>query len=115
MYDLIYGGDVQHLSVDVLRGYAKKIGLDMDRFDADMNSQKAQQAIYLDKGLGRTIKLWGTPSYFVNGRRVTDRSPAGIRAMITEEIARIKGPATAGASAGGAKPGGVPGASANGS
>ena len=90
MYDLIYGGNIDESGVEVLRGYARKLGLDMARFEADMGSPKAEQAVLFDKQIGRTIKLGGTPAYFVNGRRVDDRSPAGIRALIVEEIAKSK-------------------------
>jgi protein-disulfide isomerase len=90
MHNLIYSGNIDESGVEVLRGYAQKLGLDMARFDADMTSAKAQQAVLFDKQAGRTIKLGGTPAYFVNGRRVNDRSPAGVRALIVEEIAKSK-------------------------
>lgn len=90
MHNLIYGGNIDESGVEVLRGYAQKLGLDMARFDADMSSPKAEQAVLFDKQVGRTIKLGGTPAYFVNGRRVNDRSPAGVRALIVEEIAKSK-------------------------
>jgi protein-disulfide isomerase len=90
MHDLIYGGDISSISAESLRSYAQQIGLDMARFDADMASRKADQAIMYDKQLGRTIKLSGTPSFFVNGRRVTDRSQGAIRTVVLEEIAKNK-------------------------
>jgi len=90
MHDLIYGGDITQISIEELRGYAEKLGLDMARFDADMTSTKAAQMVGLDKQLGKAIKIAGTPAYFVNGRRAPDRSPATIRAMVAEEIAKLK-------------------------
>jgi protein-disulfide isomerase len=90
MHDLIYAGDINQITSEDLRRYAKQIGLDMDRFEADMASPKAEQAIAVDKRLARTMKIGGTPAYFVNGRRVTDRSPAGVRAMVDAELAKRK-------------------------
>lgn len=90
MHNLIYGGNIDENNVEALRGYAQRLGLDMARFDADMSSPKAQQVVVFDKQAGRKIKLGGTPSYFVNGRRVDNGSAVGVRAMVVEEIAKRK-------------------------
>lgn len=90
MHDLIYGGDIAQIPVETLRGYAEKLGLDVQRFDEDMNSPKAAHAISFDKMLGKRLKVGGTPVYFVNGKRLTNNSPAGLRAMVAEEIAKTK-------------------------
>lgn len=90
MHDLIYAGNIQQLTVEVLRGYAQKLGLDMEQFDADMSSPKSVQAVGFDKILGKGMKVSGTPTYFVNGRRVTDRSPGAVRAKVASEIAKLK-------------------------
>jgi protein-disulfide isomerase len=90
MHDLIFGGGVENVGADTLHGYAEKLGLDMARFDADVASPRAQQSIMFDKQIGRTIKLFGTPSYFINGKRAEDRSLPGMRARINAEIAKSK-------------------------
>lgn len=90
MHDLIYRGDIAQLPVEKLRGYAEQLGLDMPRFDEDMKSLKAAQAVTLDKQLGKRIKVGGTPAYFVNGKRFDGRSPAALRALIAQEIADRK-------------------------
>jgi protein-disulfide isomerase len=86
MHDTIYSGDIQNLSPEVLRGYAQRIGLDMARYDADIASDKATQAISFDKMLAKASKVGGTPTYFVNGKRVSDASPASVRAKVQQEI-----------------------------
>jgi protein-disulfide isomerase len=55
-----------------------------------MNSFKAAHGVNLDKQLGKRIKVGGTPSYYVNGRRFDGRSAAALRAVIAEEIAKRK-------------------------
>jgi protein-disulfide isomerase len=90
MHDLIYRGNITEIPVATLRGYAQQLGLDMERFDADMNSPKASRAVSLDKHLGKRLKIGGTPAYFVNGKRLIERSPAGLRAMVAQEIANAK-------------------------
>lgn len=86
MHDAIYSGDIQQLPPAVLRGYAERIGLDMARYDADVASDKARQAVAFDKMVGKSARVNGTPTYFVNGKRVQDASPQGVRAKVREEL-----------------------------
>lgn len=86
MHDAIYAGDIQRLSPEILRGYAQGIGLDMAKYDADVASDKATQAVSFDKMLAKASKVGGTPTYFVNGKRVSDASAASVRAKVQQEI-----------------------------
>ena len=86
MHDTIYSGDIQNLSPEILRGYAQRIGLDMAKYDADLASEKATQAVSFDKMLAKASKVGGTPTYFVNGKRVSDASAASVRAKVQQEI-----------------------------
>jgi len=105
MYDLIYAGDIRDLTPEVLRGHAEQLGLDLERYEADAESPKAAQAVAWDKAMGRRFRVGGTPTYYVNGRLVPERTPAAVHKMVAEEIAKVKpGQASHG-----------PGASANGS
>ena len=97
MHDLIYRGEIQNLSSDVLRGYAEKIGLDMARYDADLASPKAAQTVSIDKALGKRMKVGGTPTYFVNGKRVTERGPGAVRSKVVAEMAAVKAGTSQGA------------------
>lgn len=51
-----------------LEGHAQKLGLDMARFRADMQSDKAREAIERDKAEADRNGLRGTPFILVNGR-----------------------------------------------
>ncbi|AKT44097.1 uncharacterized protein CMC5_083370 [Chondromyces crocatus] len=51
-----------------LLGYARKLGLDMKRFQADMESEAAMQAIAHDKEAANKAGLRGTPHILINGR-----------------------------------------------
>ncbi len=90
MHDLIYAGDIRQITPEVLRGYAQQIGLDMERYNADVASKQAAQAVAMDKALGRRIKVPGTPTFFVNGRLVRERTPAAVEKAVADEIARVK-------------------------
>jgi protein-disulfide isomerase len=56
-----------------LRGYAKQIGLDMERFDRDYGRGKLEKRIQADIKEGRRIQVTGTPTLFLNGKRVRKR------------------------------------------
>ena len=38
----------------------------------------------------RNAEVSGTPTLFVNGRRVTDRSPQALQNLINQELAKAK-------------------------
>jgi len=58
------------LTPERIKGLAKKVGLDLTQFDADMRSEAVVDAVRADQKLGQRVKLEATPSIYVNGRRV---------------------------------------------
>ncbi len=52
-----------------IEGFAKKLGLDMDKFKADWVSNETKDKVAKDKELGARIGISGTPSIYVNGRK----------------------------------------------
>jgi protein-disulfide isomerase len=75
--------------VPIFVDYAKQIGMDPDRFMKDLNGEQVAQRIFQDGKRVHALGLRGTPSFFVNGKEVTDAhfSPDGLRQMIKEAIA----------------------------
>ena len=57
----------QHLEEDDLVGYGRAIGLDIDRFRADMASVRATERIEADRKLADSLGVKGTPTLFVDG------------------------------------------------
>jgi formate-nitrite transporter family protein len=51
-----------------LRGYAKKIGLDMERFDSEMASGVYVRQILKNRNLSMVNGVSGAPTFFVNDR-----------------------------------------------
>ncbi|HEU4870926.1 MAG TPA: thioredoxin domain-containing protein [Pyrinomonadaceae bacterium] len=58
------------LGVESLKAYACEVGLDPDRFEAALDSGKFAPLVQLDIDDGIKLGLKGTPSLFINGRRV---------------------------------------------
>ena len=60
------------LSPDNITAYAQMIGLNMDRFNADINDKKIETMIDASLQIGTQVELTGTPSFFINGIRFED-------------------------------------------
>lgn len=58
------------LTPERIKGFAKKVGLDIVQFEADTRSEAVVDAVRADQKLGQRVKLEATPSIYVNGRRV---------------------------------------------
>lgn len=72
MHDLIFG-DFKNLSDEMFKEFAQKLNLDMTRFITDYNSAKYDKLIQQDISLGRSAGVGGTPSLFINGKRMQRR------------------------------------------
>ena len=72
----------------IFEGYAKQIGLDIDRFRRDLQSEAVAQRIFQDGKRGHSLGVKGTPTVFLNGREVPFESlPAEkLRVLIQMEI-----------------------------
>ncbi|MBK7396836.1 MAG: thioredoxin domain-containing protein [Myxococcales bacterium] len=68
MHDLLFTHQDQLGNPDI-EGYAKKLGLDLDKFRADWVSADTKDRVAKDKELGGRIGVSGTPSIYVNGRK----------------------------------------------
>jgi protein-disulfide isomerase len=73
----------------ILDSYAREIGLDVDKFDEALlnTSQNGVQAkIDRDKELGGKADVTGTPTWFVNGKRVDQATDDQIRTAIDSAL-----------------------------
>jgi protein-disulfide isomerase len=93
MHDMIYENQkTWHEAFDVrpiFEGYATKIGLDLDRFRRDIDSDVVQQRIFLDGKRGHSLGVTGTPTVFLNGRELPFESldPVKLHALINAVVA----------------------------
>ena len=85
MHDIIFKNN-RELSYDKLKEYAGQVGLDVARWEKDYNSPDVQQAIDKELADGRAADVQGTPTFFVNGKRVADRSLEGFKQMIDDAL-----------------------------
>jgi protein-disulfide isomerase len=75
------------LDVDSLKGYAGKLGLDQATFNSCVDSKKHAAEVQSDFDAGRTYDVTGTPTFFINGRKVVGaQSFATLQKIIDEEL-----------------------------
>ena len=92
----------QALGLEELKGHAKELGLNMAKFEADMNAPTAAASIKEDQALATRLAARGTPHFFVNGFRLRGAQPAPkFIEIIDRELARAKAKIAAGTPAAG--------------
>ena len=74
MHDILFENQ-QKLGAEDLRGYARKIGLDLDRWQACADSEDALEAVRRDVEQGIALQVRGTPTFFVNRTRLVGGLP----------------------------------------
>jgi predicted DsbA family dithiol-disulfide isomerase len=79
----------QHLEPDDLEGYAKTLGLDVDRFKADMQSPDTKARLDADRKLADDLHVKGTPTIYIDGREYDSKVDLG--EWLDQEIAARKG------------------------
>src|SRR5437763_14269147 len=85
MHDIAFKNN-RELSYDKLKEYAGQTGLHVARWEKYFNAPEVQQQIEKDMADGRAADVQGTPTFFVNGKRVSDRSLEGFKQMIDEAL-----------------------------
>ena len=75
------------LSPEDINGIATKLGLDIVRFKKDMESDSIKQKLAKDLKDAQNAGVTGTPTIFVNGIKVKNRSVPAIQKLIDEELA----------------------------
>lgn len=64
---------------DIFVSFAKAVGVkDGEKFKTDMSGQDVNKKINFDLALGNKAKVTGTPSFYLNGTKVTDEVSSSI-------------------------------------
>jgi protein-disulfide isomerase len=90
MHDRLFAGQ-QALSESAYLKAAKELGLDVARFRKDMASAATARRIAEDQQLAASIGATGTPTLFVNCRRIVGAQPfEAFRVMIDDELGKAE-------------------------
>ena len=80
-------GEQQDSQAPLFRSYAQAFGLDMTQFDADVKSAAVARRVQKDIDDGTTLGVTGTPTFFLNGKRVTLSSTQDLVKAIDKALA----------------------------
>jgi protein-disulfide isomerase len=70
-HDQLFGHQ-DALGPEALASYAQKVGLNVDAFRAAANSESTVQRVAEDMRLGESVDLQGTPTMFIDKKRIDD-------------------------------------------
>jgi protein-disulfide isomerase len=92
MYDTLYREQAAWSKApnarELFESYAGTIGVNLDQFKKDVDSDKARQRVDSDRALADSLGINVTPTLFINNRPVDpkDKNPEGIRAEINAAL-----------------------------
>jgi len=95
MHDMLFAKHdewVEKSSVDAsLTAYAKKLGLNKAKFNQCLSSGKYKQAVKDDAALGQKVGVSGTPTFFINGKKLVGAQPfSAFKAIIDQQLSASK-------------------------
>ncbi|HTB19152.1 MAG TPA: thioredoxin domain-containing protein [Bryobacteraceae bacterium] len=86
MYDVLFK-NYRRLSSDSILGFAKDIGLDMDKFKADLAAGKYKAVVDKDLADGEAAGVYGTPSFYINGKQYNGEvTLAALKPILAAEL-----------------------------
>ena len=74
------------LNDEKIQEIAESLELDMQKYEEDKKSPEIQALIARDMRNGKAIGVRGTPTIFLNGKRVKNRSMQNLQRMIDVEV-----------------------------
>ena len=84
MHDALFSaGPLSRKAID---DAAKSIGLNMGQFKKDIADPATKQRLYKDMMDARKANVTGTPTLFINGHRVKNRSLPALQKMIDQQV-----------------------------
>lgn len=89
LHDLLFA-NYNKLNPVKITQLAEQAGLDMVRFEADRKDPRLLQQLSADQQEGQRIGVRGTPTIFINGRRLPERSRVAFDRMIKAELAKVQ-------------------------
>ncbi|WP_265447175.1 DsbA family protein [Flexivirga meconopsidis] len=92
MYRLMYTNqkdwaEQQVPTDDTFRGYARQLGLDMTKWEADYTSDSVKQRVEADLKDATALNLKGTPSFFFNGKPFEPKSVQDLQKTVGDAVA----------------------------
>jgi protein-disulfide isomerase len=79
-------GEKQDSQAALFRTFAEELGLDMDKFDAAVAAEENKERIRQDITDGKALGVTGTPTFFLNGEKLTLNSETHFRELLDTAV-----------------------------
>jgi protein-disulfide isomerase len=77
-------GEKQDFQSSLFRTFAEELGLDMEKYDAAMAAEETKERIRKDITDGRALGVTGTPTFFLDGQKLTINSEEHFRQLLDD-------------------------------
>jgi protein-disulfide isomerase len=86
MYEVLFK-NFQRLSRANVMVWAKQLGLDVDKFQMDLDSRKFKTVVDKDLADGEAAGVYGTPAFYINGKQYNGEvSLAALKPILAAEL-----------------------------
>lgn len=89
MHDKIFANQKQ-INLDNLKSYAKDLNLDMNKFNDDLESHRFKKIVDEDIKKGKEVGVRGTPTFFINGRKLVGAKPLAEFQKVIDRLMKEK-------------------------
>ncbi len=79
-------GSHDHPRPELIWGYLNSLNLDINKLKVDMESERIKNLIDDDIKAGKSLGVYATPTFFVNGKMVSEFGPVYLRTAIEEAL-----------------------------
>lgn len=80
---------IKKLKKSSMEDVADDLDLDMKKFKSDMNSPETRARMQKDLRDAQNAGVTGTPTVFINGRKLKQRNQQSFQAMIDAELKKV--------------------------
>ena len=77
-------GGKQDSQAPAFRSFAQELGLDLARYDAAVADEATRERIRKDVADGTALGVTGTPTFFLNGKKLVLNTEAEFRQLLTD-------------------------------
>lgn len=88
-HDLLFK-NYNHLNDDKIEEIRSQLGLDAEAFKHRMNAPEVLAQINTDASVGRKVGVHGTPTIFINGRLLKDKSLKGFNVAVDKALRKLQ-------------------------
>lgn len=89
LHDWLFA-NARNISIETMKAAAPDLGIDAAQLETCLNEKRHTPSVNEQLAQAAALGVNSTPSFFINGRKVNERSLAAFSSLIDEELAKTK-------------------------